>query len=107
MAAEAVLKVSEAEERGGELLRQAGEEARDIVKQAEADGERKRKAIIEEALKTRDVAIKAAVDKAGRECAEMAKRGDEEVQKLPSPGKARFDKAVSIIVERIVKIVDS
>lgn len=102
MAAEAVLKVKEAEEKGSELIRKSNEEAKEIIKRSGFDGEKKRKAIVNEACKTKEKIIEMAVNKAALECSELIKKGSEEKANILNPEKKKFERAVSLVVERIV-----
>ena len=103
MAAEAVLRIKEAEDAGSELIRRASEEARDILKKAESDGAAQKKAIIAEAERMKAELIEKAVQKAEADCAEFVEAGRAERDGILRPQAEKLEKAAQIATERIVK----
>lgn len=104
LAADAVLKVKEAEDNGSEVIKRANEVSKDILKNAEADAQKKCKAILDEAYRMKAEIIEAASKKAAEECNGLILKGDEEKEKVLHPDKAKFDRASDLIVERIVNL---
>lgn len=104
MAAEAVLKIKEAEDRGRELIRKAGEEARQIALSYERNSAEQRNTILVKAKNTKAEIIDAAVKKAGTECEELERRGDEEKKAILDPGAEKLEQTIKFITERIVSV---
>lgn len=104
MAAEAVLKVKQAEEQGNELVRKANEEAKELIRKAEADGLTRQKGIITEASRMKAEMIAAANQKAVQGCAGLLSEGEAQRQRILNPEPQRFEQAVQIVIERIVNV---
>ena len=103
MAVEAVLKVNEAEEKGNEVIKEAAAKAREIIQNAEAKALSERGGIIGAAGGMRDEIIRAAVEKAMKECEGMAAQSGARMEGFRNPGEQKLDGAVKIVLERIVK----
>lgn len=104
MAAEALLKVREAEEQGGELVRRANDEAKEMIRKAEADGLTRQKAIIAEANRMKAEMIEQAGRKAVQGCADLLSEGEAQRQRILNPDPQKFEQAVQIVIERIVNV---
>jgi len=102
LAVEAVLKVNEAEKKGNDAINDAALTAREIIQNAEAEGLRKRNEIIGNAVGIKDEIIQAARVKALKECERLAVQSVTRVNEFGNPGSQKLDRAVQIIVERIV-----
>lgn len=102
MAAEAVLKVKEAEDQAKEIIRAANENARSMLSSAEKDAAKQNKAILDEAARGRLELIAASTEKAERDCESLVADGIREREALLSPDQSKFKSAVQLIVERIV-----
>lgn len=104
MAAEAVLKVKQAEEQGNEMVRKANDEAKELIRKAEADGLTRQKGIIAEANRMKEEMIAAANHKAVQGCADLLSEGEAQRQRILNPEPQRFEQAVQIVIERIVNV---
>jgi V/A-type H+-transporting ATPase subunit G/H len=102
MAAEAVLKVREAEEKARETLSKSAEEAKEIINNAGSEGEKKRRAILDEAYESKKRVIETAVGKAGEECLKLSDDGEKAKAGILNPDKKKFKKAEDLVIERIV-----
>lgn len=103
MAAEAVLKIKEAEEKGSERVKNASERAKEVIRTAESSAALKKNEIIGEAGKRRTEIIGAALEKAAAECGELSKIGNAEKEKILNPSSDAFGSAVEYAVEKILK----
>ena len=102
LAAEAVLRLKEAENDGSELIRQSSDEAREIVRKAEIDCAAKKKAIIAEAEKMKTAIIEATGKKAEAECSELVKAGRSEKERILNPDTAKLEAAVKMVTDKIL-----
>lgn len=95
MAAEAALKIREAEDKGIEMIRNAETQAREILDQAEKDSVLKRTTVLTEAKRLAAEQLELARTKAEEDSGRLsAERG--------SALGDRIEKAVALVVERIV-----
>lgn len=104
MAAQAVLRIKDAEDAGKELVRRANEQARQIMSDAAKESDRRCKEILDEAQKKRLQMMKNAEETAENDCGELIARGENERDSILSPPRERLDKAVELITERIVRV---
>jgi V/A-type H+-transporting ATPase subunit G/H len=104
LAAEAVQKVKEAEERGKDIIREATDQARRAVAEADRSAADRRKSILAEAAKNRQDSIDAATLQAEKDCEALLEEGARDRELLLSPDPGKFDGAVKLIVERIVRV---
>lgn len=104
MAAEAVLKVKQAEEQASELVRKANDEAKELIRKAEADGLSRQKAVIMEANRQKAEMIEQANLRAVQGCADLLREGESQRQQILNPEPQKFEQAVQIVIERIVNV---
>lgn len=102
MAAEAIYEVKKAEEKGSEILRSANEKAREIIKKAEVDATRKQREILNEAIQQKQKLLNEAVQRAEEDCIPLTLQSEQEKAAILNPDKQKFEKAVQIVIERIV-----
>lgn len=102
MAIEVVLKVREAEDAGVLAIKNANEKAKQILAEAEKEGSERYKAVIREARSAGDGMIRAAAKEADGENAPLEEKNAAEIKKILNPDSAKFEKAVEIVMERIV-----
>ena len=98
MAAEAMQKIREAEEKGAEMINGAYEEAREIIKRAEADSVATGKAMLDEANSLRTEKLAAAVATAEVD----GTRLPDEQQVTSARDGEKSSLAADFVVERIV-----
>ena len=102
MAAEAVLRIKAAEDRGSELIRQATEDAREIIRRATVDGIAKKNAMIAEAEIMKSETIRVSEQNARAKCSDFVNAGQVGKMGYLNPSDATLDKAAQMIAERIV-----
>ncbi|MDR1704853.1 MAG: hypothetical protein LBS19_09265 [Clostridiales bacterium] len=101
MAAEAVLKIQEAEEKGGEMIKEAQAEAREILRKAEADGVFRKKTAIEEAEREGARIIAEAEADAGKENAKMEDKNKSDLYAMRTPSGQKLADAVALVTGSI------
>lgn len=104
MAAEAVGKIRETEEKGREIIKKAGDEAKRILSAAREEGAARRKSLLEEAGRERESMLRAAAERAGKRCEAIAAEGAAERERILSPESSRMESAVRLVMERIVSV---
>lgn len=104
MAAEAILKVKQAEEQASELVRRANDEAKEQIRKAEADGLARQKEIILEANQMKAEMIEQANHKAVQGCADLLSEGEAQRQRILNPDPQKLEQAVQIVIERILNV---
>ncbi len=104
LAKEAIIKIKEAEETGNEIVLKANENAKQILKNAESDGDKKYKDIIDQANKQKIEMVEKAKKEALLECEPLERQAQEELLKINNPDKAKQQKTIELIVERIVNV---
>lgn len=102
MAAEAVHKVKEAEERGRDIRKRAGEEAKRLLAEAREQGAAQKKSTEQEARQLKKEMLQSAVKRADENCRAIEARGTEERAKLLAPEASRMERAIQLVMERIV-----
>jgi len=102
LAAEAVLRINEAEEQGREILRKASDRARQITSGAEKEAKDKAKNMIAEAQKTRQAMIDAARQEAEKGSQELLAGGEAERNRLLSLEPARRRDAIDFVMKKVV-----
>ena len=103
MATEAVLKIVEAEDKAKEIIRSAGDAARQTVAAAQKAAAEKKKLLIAQALQSKAEQITAASQKAEKDCAPLIAEGAKARRALLSPDPANLEKAITLIMERTVR----
>lgn len=104
MAAEAVLKVKQAEEQASEIVRRASDEAKELIRKAETEGRTRQKEVIAEANRMKAEMIDRAGKAAVSGCSDLLREGEAQKQKILNPEPQRFEQAVQIVIERIVNV---
>lgn len=104
MAAEAVYKIKETEDKGKEAIKKANEEAKKILAEAKENSVKQKQSVLEEALRKKAAMIQSAVERANKRCEEISAEGAEEREKLLSPDSARLERAIQLVMERIVSV---
>lgn len=102
MAAEAIGRIKQAEDKGGETIRNAQEAAKEILKSAQKVGGEKKQKILQEAREQYDKLIQKAQEEAETECAPLWSDGKKEMDKILNPEIQLLNRAVGKVVERIV-----
>ncbi len=102
MAADAVVKIKEAEEKGAEIIRLANEQAKEIIQNASKDGLQKRLEIITQANMERIKIIEAAIKSANESCKPLIDEGNKAKGRIKHPDPNALKKATDIVIERIV-----
>ena len=102
MAAQAVLRINEAEEAGREILRKAGEQARQVTSAADKEAGDRARNMVSEAQKAKQVMIDAAKQKAETDSEELLAGGRAERDKLLSPEPVKRRDAINFVIERVV-----
>jgi vacuolar-type H+-ATPase subunit H len=102
LAAEAVFKIKEAEDQGKELVRKAGDEARQLVADAKRDGGESKKSILADAAREKKDLMDAAVRRADKRCEAIVSEGAAEREKLLAPPGEKLSSAIKLVMERIV-----
>ncbi len=104
MAKEAIIKIKEAEDKGNALIQKANEQAKQILKNAETEGDEKAKEIIKEAQTLRLDIIEKARAEAIKECEPLLKEGDASLEGILKPDSGKWNKTIQLITERIVNV---
>lgn len=104
MAAEAVYKIKETEEKGKEVVRQANEEAKRILAAARETSAGKKKELLDQALREKAAIVQSAVDKANKTCEGIAAKGAEERDNILAPDSSKVERAIQLVMERIVSV---
>lgn len=107
MAAEAVYKIKEAEEKGTAIIRYANEKANEIIQNAVRDGAQRSEEIIEQAYQVKSEIIKASIKNAYESCMPMTEKSNREIAKIKNPDGKKLEIAINAVIERIVKNGDS
>jgi vacuolar-type H+-ATPase subunit H len=102
VAAEAVLKIREAEEKGGEMLRDAGAEAREILRKAEAEGVLKKNGAIQDAEREKLRIIADAEASAAKESAKLENKNKSDLYAMRTPSGRKLEDAVALVVKSVV-----
>jgi V/A-type H+-transporting ATPase subunit G/H len=102
LAAEAVLKINEAEEAGNEKIKNANTEAKDILRKADITAEEKGKEIIESARERKAAMIEASIKKAEKDCENLIQQGNAEKDSIQNMDQSKIEKAAAVVFERIV-----
>lgn len=104
MAAEAVYKIKEFEDKGKEIVKNANEEAKRILASSTEDCEQERDAMLQNMQWQRTTMIQAAVDKANKACEEIISQGAAEREALLTPASDKLESAIKLVMERIVSV---
>jgi len=102
LAKEAIGKIKAAEDSGNEKTKKASEDARRLVKAAEADAAEKQKEILQNARQQSERLLDQARAQALAQCKPLITEGDAAIAAIRNPDPAKMDKAVGLVVERIV-----
>jgi vacuolar-type H+-ATPase subunit H len=102
LAAEAVLKIREAEEKGGEMIKDAGAEAREILRKAEADGVLMKNGVAQEAEREKLRIISEAEATAAKESAKLEDKNKSELYEMRTPSGQKLTDAVALVVKSVV-----
>ena len=102
MAAEAVLKVRDAERQNKTIIEHANEQARQITAEAERAAQEMRKNAVRDARTAGRDLVEAAATRAEQESAELLRHGEAERERLSSPEAAKLEEAINFVIERIV-----
>ncbi len=102
MAKEAIIKIKQAEDAGNEVVQKATEQAKQILKNAEAQGETQHKEILNQANAARAQMLQKAQDEAQQACEPLMAEGEAVLSQIANPDKQKLDKTIQLIVERIV-----
>lgn len=104
MAAQAVFKIKETEDKGKEIIRKAKEESKRILAQAREDCESQKQVLLEKTLAEKQGIIQAAVDKANKQCETITAQGAAQRKKLLDPDQSKLERAIQLVMERIVSV---
>lgn len=99
-----IKSIKEAEEKAEQLIRQSLADARQIISEAENQSVKIQEKAIEEAEKRANEIIEQQEKAAEAEILQMKKSIDQECSKIKEQAEKHFDKAVDMILGRIVKI---
>lgn len=106
MAAEAIQRIKDAEDKASMKLAEALEEAKKISKAAQKKGSDKRQAILADAKRQREEIMEKARSEAEAESVPLTKESDAEINQIKNPAPKKLDEAVGKVIERIVRLVD-
>lgn len=104
MAADAVYKIKETEDKGKASIKKANEEAKQILSAARTESAAKKQEVIDGALQEKAALIQSAVAKANKSCEEINSQGEAERKKLLAPEGGKLDSAIQLVMERIVSV---
>ena len=102
MAAEAILKIKDAEDQAAELIKKAQEATKNLIADAQLEGEKQYKAIVSGAREQASQLVSEAVFAAEKNAAQELLKGNEEKEKILSPAPAKLAQAVQLVIERVV-----
>ena len=103
MAIEAVIRIKATEDEAAAIIRQAQTEVQEAVRVAEKDGQSRSLNIMNEARSAKQILMAQAESEAAEACALITAKGDDESTHILRPESLRFEEAVSVIVETIIK----
>lgn len=104
MAAEAVYKIKAAEEQARDIVKKANAEAKQILSNAREKSALCRKAVLDEAMNEREKILRSAAERAEERCVDIIQKGNAQRAALLAPDEAKMDRAIKLVMERIVSV---
>lgn len=104
MVKEAIKAVKEAEAEANKILQEANETSRNLKREGEALAEEKYRQIMEEAKREAEGIKEKALQEGEAIAKPIMEKGMKESEELAALSNEELDKAVNIIIERIVNI---
>jgi len=104
MAKEAIIKIKEAEDGASKIIRTATEKARQVIEKSLKDALKKKASIIQGAESLKKINSENAKKEAKTQCIPMSEKSRIEIEKILNPDQDKFEKAIEIVVERIVNL---
>lgn len=102
MALEAIKQIKEAEIQGDEIISKAKAKCKELVKSTSLEVKEDYEKVIELSQNKYTVIIKEAAKEAELKSIPILNDGREKINKITSISEERFNKAVNLVVERIV-----
>ena len=104
MALEAINEIKKAEEKAEMLIQEATTKSKEIIKEASIKAEEEYNKILSEANSTKKDILKKAEEEGNLKAEPILKQGEIEVEAIKNISDENKNKAINLIVERIVKI---
>ncbi|NEZ45921.1 ATPase [Clostridium niameyense] len=104
MAIEAIESIRIAENRASTILKQAKDKSKDIVKNSNEEARKKYEKIIKDAEKEAKDIIEKSIETAKKDSIPILDKGIESVKNIRNVSQDNLNKAINIVIERIVKV---
>nr|PZN09646.1 MAG: hypothetical protein DIU64_08265 [Caldicoprobacter oshimai] len=104
MGIDAIKEIRQAEQQAEEIKKQAMEKAREILRRAEEEGNRFLVEVTQQAQQERQQFMRQAEEEARKEIEALNQKAEEECQKIRQMAQAKLDKAISLIMGKVVNM---
>lgn len=104
MAIKVISEIQKAEQYAKEIIVQANKDSKDIMSKATLQADEIHKKILESAKKEAEGFMQASIAEGNYEAEKLFAKGKQECEDIMAPSQDKIDKAVKLVIERIVNI---